>query len=391
MTAPVVEKETSVSAPADTGSSGESTAGIEAALDNELAGNFEERESDILEPGAPGAAFGEPENTPEPVQAAPVVSAAVVPEPVAEPTSVPLKYQVDGAEQTLDWAEEVPGEGILIDNAHRGKFLDIVQGHQHMRGQVHHLTQEAQRFQAAGGWDRVSELVGREAVFSEVGKILLDLLDPKGPQDERGLPAKLARLTESAEARELLSEKLNNLTEQADFRARQKFQSTVSTQMQERQSAQTEAGIVPYAVGELARAVKQTYGVDLTPDDLKEVTSIYAKHGAQMYRLPTPQEAQQLRVPVTQRIVDYSVMHPWFEARGVFRQREAQSAKATATAGTENTQRLAQSTPTRPANKTAAIQPPGTGQRTPVPAPTDKKPDWGSTKRQMLRGVPLVP
>ncbi len=312
--------------------------------------------------------------------------------PEPELTAVPFKYTADGQEVAFDGIEEIPGEGALVSAEALPKLRDQLQRADHYGKQVQQYGQVIERFQKVGGFERMEQLEANAAVLQAVGAKFLEILAEDGPKTEEGYQAALAELATDPRARALMLRELDVLTRSAEMDARGKFKGALQGVERAGQEAGARGQAMQGAVQEMGRAIKQTFGVDLAPEDLAEANEVFSQFADSIYRPATAQEAAALRVPVGSPIIDYPKMHPWFTARAQQRSREAQLRTASTAATADNTARLAATTPTRPATTRAATQRPGTGTKANAPRPDRPEiTDWKMRMRMGLSPIPNAP
>lgn len=302
----------------------------------------------------------------------------------AEPdvTPIPFKYTADGREIVFDGIHEVPGEGLLVDEAVVPRVRDMFQRVDHLTRQYGQLSQEQQRFEKIGGWKRVEELEANSAVLNDVGKLFLEIVTDQ-TQDERGLPAKLAQLAENPEARRLLIERLDVMTQRASMTARSKFNEQVQNFGREAAQGTDQAQSLSSAIDRMGDALQQA-GMPVTAEDLAEARDVFGPFMQSLHRPATAEEAAALGVAPGTTIFDFPKLHPWFTARAQFRQRESASQSAQAAASAENKTRLAPTTPTRPVKTSATSSRPGPGKQPSATRPPARPQVMGWKQRMML-------
>lgn len=310
--------------------------------------------------------------------------------PDPEVTPIPFKYQVDGQEVAFDGIEEIPGEGALVSLDALPRLRDRLQTADRLGPQVQQYQQTLNRFQKVGGFERMEQLEANANVLVGIGKTLLDLLTDE-TMTEDGYPARLAKLATDPEARANLLDRLDILTQKAEMEGRGKFKAALSGMEQAGQEESARGQVIHGAVSEMAAAVARNMNIQLLPEDVAEAEQVFAQFADSIYRPATAEEAATLRIPVGSRIIDYPKMHPWFVARAQFRQRGSADANRATAAATENANRLAAATPTRPANTRAATQRPGTGTKTPARPDRPEITDWKMRMRLGLSPVADAP
>lgn len=326
---------------------------------------------------APETPLGEPEGATTPAETT---------EPEVVP--IPFKYQVDGQEVAFDGIEEIPGEGALVSLDALPRLRDRLQMADRLGPQVQQYQQTLNRFQQVGGFERMEQLEANAAVLQAVGAKFLEILAEDGPKTEEGYAASLAELATDPRARALMLRELDVITRDAELKARGTFKGQMAGVEQAGQQEAARSGAIKGAVSEMAAAVAKNFGVTLDPSDVAEAEQVFSQFADSIYRPATAEEAAALRVPVGSPIIDYPKMHPWFVARAQFRQRGSADATRATAAATENANRLAAATPTRPANTRAATQRPGTGTKTPARPDRPEITDW---KMRMRLGLsPIV-
>lgn len=318
---------------------------------------------------------------------------AATPADTGEPEVVPIpfKYQVDGQEVAFDGIEEIPGEGALVSLDALPRLRDRLQMADRLAPQVQQYQQTLNRFQTVGGFERMEQLEANAAVLQAVGAKFLEILAEDGPKTEEGYAAALAELATDPRSRALMLRELDVLTRDAELKARGTFKGQLAGVEQAGQQEAARGGAIKGAVGEMASAVAKNFGVQLLPEDVAEAEQVFGQFAESIYRPATAQEAASLRIPVGSPIIDYPKMHPWFVARAQFRQRGSADANRATAAATENANRLAAATPTRPANTRAATQRPGTGTKTPARPDRPEITDWKMRMRLGLSPVADAP
>lgn len=276
--------------------------------------------------------------------------------------AVPFSFTSDGQQSTVDVIREIPGEGLVIEQANVEKFRNMIQtADKALRDNVK-LREQESRYEKLGGTEKYRELESRSAALDAMGTELLKIINN---------PEQLISLATDPRERALLLRELQFMGNSTAQTAGQKFGDSLNTVDAGRTQETQDATAFEGALQSIYKALPM-----LTAEDQQAIRVQFSQPGmkAALYRTSTAADAK-YGIPPGQRIIDIPLMHPYAEQLARIRQRQTVAEQNRIRAENEN--RLRNPAPATPPKKPLIQR----GKQ-------EKKaePEWKDFKRNMLAG-----